>query len=54
MALNAVEMLDIDLDNYEFLLDSLSPDSLDLSSMMDYNAAVRFSSELLILELMHR
>jgi len=54
VALNAVEMLDIDLDNYEFLLDSLSPDSLDLSSMMDYNAAVRFSTELLILELMHR
>ena len=25
VALNAVEMFDIDLDNYEFLLDSLNP-----------------------------
>eukprot|EP00088_Acartia_fossae_P024896 TRINITY_DN2573_c1_g1_i4.p1 TRINITY_DN2573_c1_g1~~TRINITY_DN2573_c1_g1_i4.p1 ORF type:complete len:313 (-),score=39.07 TRINITY_DN2573_c1_g1_i4:263-1201(-) len=54
VALNAVEMLDIDLDNYEFLLDSLNPESIDMSSIMDYNAAVQFSSELLLIELMHR
>jgi len=54
VALNAVEMFDIDLDNYEFLLESLNPDSLDVANILDYNAAVQFSSELLIIELMHR
>ena len=47
-------MFDIDLDNYEFLLESLNPETLDMANIMDYNAALLFSSELLLIELMHR
>ena len=42
----------VDLDNYEFPLDLLSMDPENVK--LDYNLALQFTQEILILELIHR
>ena len=42
----------VDLDNYEFPLDLLNLDPENVK--LDYNLAVQFTQEILILELIHR